>query len=56
MNRFKLVCANVRGINDIKKRYGMLEAMKDRDIDLAVITDARLNERELERLKAIKGI
>ena len=51
MSKFKLACANVRGINDIKKRYSMLEAMKDRDLDLAVITDARLNDRELERIR-----
>ena len=46
-----MVCANVRGLNSNDKKTMLLKELKQRDVDIAVITNTRISETDVNILR-----
>ena len=46
-----MVCANVRGLNSNRKKRRLLKELKQRKIDICIVSDTRIGEEDVNILK-----
>ena len=47
----RIVCTNMQGLNSDDKKRKLLATLNLRQIDIVIVTDARLNSKEIESFK-----